>query len=180
MSREFKLPDLGEGIHEGEVIAVLVSVGQDVLEGDPILEIETDKAAVEIPSPYSGSIENIHVRPGDVVNVGDVHVRKGEFDQAVTYFEQALEQAPEDEVLPFNVAEIYFDQGNVAGAIEYYKRAASIRTDWVEPELKLGYAYINMADMENAAVHFKKVIEMAPDTPQAAVAQAALDSIQPQ
>ncbi len=59
-----------------------------------------------------------------------------------------------------------------------YKRASSIKADWVEPQLKLGYAYINMADMENAAVHFKKVIEMAPDTPQAAVAQAALDSIQ--
>jgi len=72
MSREFKLPDLGEGIHEGEVIAVLVSVGQSVREGDPILEIETDKAAVEIPSPYSGTIEIIHVKPGDVVNVGDV------------------------------------------------------------------------------------------------------------
>jgi len=72
MSREFKLPDLGEGIHEGEVIAVLVSVGQTVHEGDPILEIETDKAAVEIPSPYSGTIEEIHVKPGDVVNVGDV------------------------------------------------------------------------------------------------------------
>jgi tetratricopeptide (TPR) repeat protein len=113
-----------------------------------------------------------------LVNVGDVYVRKGDFEHAVTYFEQALEQAPEDEVLPFNVAEIYFDQGDVAGAIEYYKRAAAVKADWVEPQLKLGYAYINMADMENAAIHFKKVIEMAPDTPQAAVAQAALDSIQ--
>ena len=53
MSRTFKLPDLGEGIHEGEVIAVLVSVGDSVKEGDPILEIETDKAAVEIPSPFT-------------------------------------------------------------------------------------------------------------------------------
>jgi tetratricopeptide (TPR) repeat protein len=113
-----------------------------------------------------------------LVNVGDVYVRKGDFESAVTYFEQALEQAPEDEVLPFNVAEIYFDQGDVAGAITYYKRAAEVKADWVEPQLKLGYAYINMADMENAAIHFKKVIEMAPDTPQAAVAQAALDSIQ--
>ena len=113
-----------------------------------------------------------------LVNVGDVYVRKGDFDNAVTYFEQALEQAPDDEVLPFNVAEIYFDQGDVAKAIDYYKRASEIKADWVEPQLKLGYAYINMADMENAAIHFNKVIEMAPDTPQAAIAQAALDSIQ--
>ena len=72
MVRSFKLPDLGEGIHEGEVLAVPVDVGQEVKEGDLILEVETDKAAVEIPSPYTGSIQEIFVKPGDIVNVGDV------------------------------------------------------------------------------------------------------------
>ena len=72
MAKSFKLPDLGEGIHEGEVLAVPVEVGQEVKEGDIILEVETDKAAVEIPSPYSGSIQEILVKPGDIVNVGDV------------------------------------------------------------------------------------------------------------
>ncbi len=72
MARSFKLPDLGEGIHEGEVIAVLVSVGEEVKEGDPILEVETDKASVEIPSPYSGKVVEIRAKAGDVVKVGDV------------------------------------------------------------------------------------------------------------
>ena len=72
MSKEFKLPDLGEGIHEGEVLAVRVSVGQAVKEGDIILEVETDKAAVEIPSPYTGTVFEIRVRPGDTVRVGQV------------------------------------------------------------------------------------------------------------
>ncbi len=72
MSRVFKLPDLGEGIHEGEILAVLVEVGQEVKEGDIILEVETDKAAVEIPSPFSGKVTAILVKPGDVVEVGDV------------------------------------------------------------------------------------------------------------
>jgi pyruvate dehydrogenase E2 component (dihydrolipoamide acetyltransferase) len=72
MARAFKLPDLGEGIHEGEVITVLVSVGDQVEEGDPILEVETDKAAVEIPSPYTGKVLEIMVQPGQVVKVGDV------------------------------------------------------------------------------------------------------------
>ncbi len=72
MAKSFKLPDLGEGIHEGEVLAVPVEVGQEVKEGDIILEVETDKAAVEIPSPYTGSIQEIFVKPGDIVNVGDV------------------------------------------------------------------------------------------------------------
>lgn len=75
MARAFKLPDLGEGIHEGEVIAVLVSVGDEVKEGDPILEVETDKASVEIPSPYTGKVEEILVKPGDIVKVGDVLIK---------------------------------------------------------------------------------------------------------
>ena len=72
MAKEFKLPDLGEGIHEGEILSVRVSKGDKVKEGDIILEVETDKAAVEVPSPYSGVVEEIRVKPGDTVNVGDV------------------------------------------------------------------------------------------------------------
>ena len=72
MARAFKLPDLGEGIHEGEVLAVFVSVGDEIKEDDPICEVETDKAAVEIPSPFTGKILEILVKPGDLVKVGDV------------------------------------------------------------------------------------------------------------
>ena len=72
MSREFKLPDLGEGIHEGEIISVLVKEGDLVEEGQSIFEIETDKASVEVPSPFTGKVEAIKCKPGDIVNVGDV------------------------------------------------------------------------------------------------------------
>ena len=67
MSRSFKLPDLGEGVHEGEILAVHVSAGQEVKEGDIILEVETDKAAVEIPSPFTGTVSEVRVKPGDTV-----------------------------------------------------------------------------------------------------------------
>jgi pyruvate dehydrogenase E2 component (dihydrolipoamide acetyltransferase) len=72
MPKEFRLPDLGEGIHEGEVIEVLVSVGDRVIDGNPILVIETDKATTEIPSPVTGVVKEIRVKPGDVVKVGHV------------------------------------------------------------------------------------------------------------
>ena len=72
MAKEFKLPDLGEGIHEGEVLAVKVSPGQQVKEDDIILEVETDKAAVEIPSPFTDVVTDVQVSAGDVVHVGDV------------------------------------------------------------------------------------------------------------
>jgi pyruvate dehydrogenase E2 component (dihydrolipoamide acetyltransferase) len=71
---EFKLPDLGEGVHEGQVINVLVKEGETVAEYQPMLEIETDKAAVEIPAPKAGVIAKIHVQPGETVKVGHVLV----------------------------------------------------------------------------------------------------------
>ena len=72
MPKEFRLPDLGEGIHEGEVVDVLVSVGARVIDGMPVLVVETDKATTEIPSPVTGVVQEIRVKPGDVIKVGDV------------------------------------------------------------------------------------------------------------
>jgi pyruvate dehydrogenase E2 component (dihydrolipoamide acetyltransferase) len=74
MARTFKLPDLGEGIHEGEIIEILVSVGDKVEEGDDLLVVETDKASVEIPSPFTGEVTGIEVEPGELVKVGDTIV----------------------------------------------------------------------------------------------------------
>lgn len=95
MAREFKLPDLGEGIHEGEVISVLVSVGDKVEEGDPILEVETDKASVEIPSPFTATVEEIKVEAGDVVSVGDVLMTFSDVESEADVEELAEEEAEE-------------------------------------------------------------------------------------
>lgn len=69
---EFKLQDPGEGVHEAEILEVHVGEGETVSEGDTILTIETDKAAVEIPSPFTGTVDVVRVRAGDQVRVGDV------------------------------------------------------------------------------------------------------------
>lgn len=69
---EFKLPDLGEGVHEGQVINVLVKEGETIKEYQPMLEVETDKAAVEIPSPKGGTVSKIFVKAGQTVKVGEV------------------------------------------------------------------------------------------------------------
>ncbi|WP_157068106.1 biotin/lipoyl-containing protein, partial [Desulfosarcina cetonica] len=74
MTQSFRLPDLGEGIHEGEVTAVYVKAGQKIKEGDILLAMETDKATVDIPSPYTGTVAEVRVRPGDTVKVGAVLV----------------------------------------------------------------------------------------------------------
>jgi len=72
MAISFRLPDLGEGVHEAEILSVAVVAGQAVKEGEPLLEVETDKAAVAIPSPVTGLIGEIHIQPGDIAKVGDV------------------------------------------------------------------------------------------------------------
>jgi pyruvate dehydrogenase E2 component (dihydrolipoamide acetyltransferase) len=74
MPRPFALPDLGEGLTEAEIVAVLVREGDVIAEDAPLLEVETDKAQVEIPSPMGGRVEKIHVSPGQTVKVGTVLV----------------------------------------------------------------------------------------------------------
>jgi pyruvate dehydrogenase E2 component (dihydrolipoamide acetyltransferase) len=71
---EFKLPDLGEGLTEGEVARWLVAEGDQVAEDDPLVEIQTDKTTVEIPSPAAGPVTRILVPAGEVVPVGTVLV----------------------------------------------------------------------------------------------------------
>jgi len=71
---EFKLPDLGEGLTEGEIARWLVSEGQEIAEDDPLVEIQTDKTTVEIPSPAAGTVARILVEEGKVVPVGTVLV----------------------------------------------------------------------------------------------------------
>jgi len=74
VSYEFKLPDLGEGLTEGEIARWLVAEGQEIAEDDPLVEIATDKTTVEIPSPAAGTVSRILVHEGDVVPVGTVLV----------------------------------------------------------------------------------------------------------
>ena len=109
MAYEFKLPDLGEGLTEGEVARWLVSEGQEVAEDDPLVEIQTDKTTVEIPSPAAGKVSRILVGEGEVVPVGTVLVVIGDGAASAAAARQAeepslqqtvatLEERPRDRV----------------------------------------------------------------------------------
>ena len=78
---EFRLPELGEGIESGQVIEVFVSPGDRVTLEQPLLEVETDKAAVEIPSPANGTIVDVCVSAGDTVEISQVLVRMNGDDE---------------------------------------------------------------------------------------------------
>lgn len=72
MTTEFRLPDLGENITEGEVISILVSVGDTITEEQSVIELETGKATVEVPSTFGGVISDIHIEEGDTAVVGQL------------------------------------------------------------------------------------------------------------
>jgi pyruvate/2-oxoglutarate dehydrogenase complex dihydrolipoamide acyltransferase (E2) component len=101
---EFKLPDLGEGLSEGEISRWLVSEGQEIAEDDPLVEIQTDKTTVEIPSPAAGTVTSILVEEGKVVPVGTLLVviggeLDGERPRAATET-AAPERAPKGRATP--------------------------------------------------------------------------------
>ena len=72
MSKEFRFPDVGEGIAEGELIRWLVKEGDSVAEHQPLVEIETDKAVVTLPTPYAGTVLKLQGKPGEIIPVGTV------------------------------------------------------------------------------------------------------------
>ena len=97
MAYEFTLPDLGEGLTEGEIARWLVQEGQEVAEDDPLVEIQTDKTTVEIPSPAAGVVSRILAAEGDIVPVGTVIVVIGGNGAAVDEQPRA-EPAPQQDV----------------------------------------------------------------------------------
>ncbi|MBD1224414.1 dihydrolipoamide acetyltransferase family protein [Virgibacillus halodenitrificans] len=71
MAYVFKLPDIGEGIHEGEIVKWFIKEGDEIKEDDVLCEVQNDKAVVEIPSPVDGTVKKLHVDEGTVAVVGD-------------------------------------------------------------------------------------------------------------
>jgi pyruvate dehydrogenase E2 component (dihydrolipoamide acetyltransferase) len=105
MAFEFKFPDIGEGLTEGEIVRWLVKEGDEIKEGQPLVEVETDKALAEIPSPRTGVILKILAREKEIVRVGQVIVVIGEKGEALVTLPPRpksvgvvgeLEEAPEE------------------------------------------------------------------------------------
>ncbi|WP_254807968.1 2-oxo acid dehydrogenase subunit E2 [Natronosalvus amylolyticus] len=98
MVEEFKLPDVGEGVAEGELVSWLVEPGDTVTEDQPVAEVETDKALVEVPSPYNGTVAELLAEEGEMVPVGDVIITfnvDGETDDGGTDASSSADQTGE-------------------------------------------------------------------------------------
>ncbi|RRJ28336.1 dihydrolipoamide acetyltransferase family protein [Halocatena pleomorpha] len=104
MTHEFELPDVGEGVAEGEIVNWLVEPGDTVEEDQPVAEVETDKAVVDVPSPVDGTVAERRAEAGEMVPVGDVFIvfdTDGDGDGDGT----AAETEPETEAEPESVTD---------------------------------------------------------------------------
>ena len=97
MATEFKLPDLGEGVEAGDVVGVLVAEGDTVEIDQGVVELETDKALVEVPSSIAGTVTKIHISAGDRVPVGSLLISVEEGEQQVSAEPEAEAPAPKEE-----------------------------------------------------------------------------------
>lgn len=104
MAKQFKFPDIGEGITEGEIVKWLVKEGDKVKQDQTLAEIETDKAVVEAPSPYAGTVLMLHFKEKDIIKVGEVLVTIGEKGESVEA--EPAKEAEEEKMAPSVIGEI--------------------------------------------------------------------------
>lgn len=97
--KEVKLPEVGENVTSAVVASVLVHAGEEVAEGQPLLELESDKAVLEVAAPSKGKVQNLRVKTGDEVNVGDV-VAEIEEDAGESEASAAPAEAPQETASP--------------------------------------------------------------------------------
>ncbi|HJR87060.1 MAG TPA: dihydrolipoamide acetyltransferase family protein [Acidimicrobiia bacterium] len=109
MAKEFRLPDIGEGLTEAEIVRWLIAVGEPVKVDQPVVEVETDKAVVEIPSPYGGIVLHHGAGEGETLPVGEILVVVGEEGETWTatadpeteaWLDQVEEEMATDEGMP--------------------------------------------------------------------------------
>ncbi|MCP5048341.1 MAG: tetratricopeptide repeat protein, partial [bacterium] len=88
-----------------------------------------------------------------------------------------LDLNPKDHILAYNVGEIFFSNNKTEEAIRYFNQAATIKPDWGQPHLKIGYAYLNSADYKNAIAAFKKFLELDPQSKEAPAIKDVIKSL---
>ncbi|MGQ0847843.1 MAG: dihydrolipoamide acetyltransferase family protein [Actinomycetota bacterium] len=149
MAKEFRLPDIGEGLTEAEVVRWLVPVGGEVSVDQPVVEVETDKAVVEIPSPYGGVVLHHGAAEGQVLPVGEILVVIGDADEkwaggpsagAEELFDQLEEETATDEGMPEPRPSMMHAPAPIVGRISEEAEVLAPRGDRVGRALAAGRA----------------------------------------
>lgn len=112
-----------------------------------------------------------------LAGIGNCYLKQGRLEEAQGFFQKSIETSPKDEILAYNVGEIYFSNQALDQAVRYFELAAQIKPSWPDPFLKLGYVYLNKADNAKAAENFEKFLALEPEGERAALAKNILGFI---
>ncbi len=113
-----------------------------------------------------------------LIAIGDTYLKQNKFEDAKVYFEKAFRMKPKDEILAYDLAEIYFNNIKMKEAISYYKKALEIKPEWHELYIKIGYAYINLGNYKMAKEYLNKYLKLEPNSQQAATIKQVLKSLE--
>lgn len=113
-----------------------------------------------------------------LARIGECYMREEDFETAQDYFKLSIESYPDNEILAYNVGEIYFSNQKIDEAIHYFELSTQIKSDWGPPYLKLGYAYLNKGDYEKAKLNLNKFLELDPESPEAPRVKNMIDYIE--
>lgn len=189
MPTEFKLPDIGEGLEEGEIVKWLVKEGDTVKADQNIVQIETDKAVADLPSPASGTILKIHHKEGETVKVGEVLVTIGDKGEKVSATkaepkkEEPKKETPKVEAkkpvtkssqAPAEIEEIPHSDtmkgesatGKVIASPAVRKLARDMKVDLSTIKGSGASGQVVKADLENASPNIQKQVEAKREVPQ--------------
>jgi tetratricopeptide (TPR) repeat protein len=112
-----------------------------------------------------------------LAGLGNIMIKQNKIAEAQDYFKQSIENSPKDEILAYNVGEIYFSNQGLDEALKYFELASKIKPEWADPCFKLGMVYLNKADNANAITKFEKFLALEPDGERAALARNILNTI---
>ncbi|MDP2916065.1 MAG: tetratricopeptide repeat protein [Candidatus Aminicenantes bacterium] len=110
--------------------------------------------------------------------LGEIAMKKNDFDSARKYFTQALEISPQDEVAAYNVGEIFFSNQQPDEAVKFFEMAIRIKKDWATPYYRLGIVMLNKGDFARSLEYFNKCVQMDPEGPDAAQAKSMIATIE--
>jgi tetratricopeptide (TPR) repeat protein len=109
--------------------------------------------------------------------IGECYLKMEDFEKAQTYFKQSVDAYAENEILAYNVGEIYFSNQKIDEAIQYYELAIKIKPGWGTPYLRLGYAYLNKGTYAKAIQNFEKYLEIEPESSEAPKVKSLLEQL---
>lgn len=113
-----------------------------------------------------------------LASIGECYLKKEDFETAHKYFKQSIDTYPENEILAYNVGEIYFSNQKIDEAIHYFELSTRIKPDWPPSYLKLGYVYMNKGDYEKAKLNLNKFLELDPKSPEAPTVKNIIDYLE--